>query len=103
MVGVTGFEPATPTSRTFRANTVRVASLKIVQHSIGNSGNVCVSEVISLKQQRLACNFRERIAEAVAEIKTCRMPALAVATPGLTSRIGLVCGDGLYRQTSFRN
>jgi hypothetical protein len=62
-----------------------------------------VSEVISLKKQRLACNLRERIAKAVAEIETRRMPALAVAAPGLTSRIGLVRSDGLYRQTSFRN
>ena len=61
-----------------------------------------MSEFISLKQQRLASNLRERIAEAVAEIKTRRMPALAVAAPGLTSRIGLFCGDGLDRETTKR-
>jgi hypothetical protein len=68
-------------------------SLKTARRSIGDSSDVRMNEVISLEQQRLARNLRKRIAEAVAEIESRRMPALAVATPGLTSHIGLVCSD----------
>lgn len=47
--------------------------------SVGNCRDVGVKEVVALEQQRLAGELGECITEAVAEIQTGRMTALAVA------------------------
>jgi len=57
--------------------------------------DVCLAEVVSLEQQRLAGHLGERVGETVTEIQPCLVAALAEIVEGLAGDMRLFDGEGL--------
>src|SRR5207249_9130187 len=57
--------------------------------------DVCLAEVVSLEQHRLAGRLGERVGETVAEIQPCLVAALAEIVKGLAGDMRLFDGEGL--------